>query len=47
MTGYDFVMTALVVSGSVIAVLALLSARRLDRLEREIAARKATQRPAE
>lgn len=47
MSGYDFVMTVLVVSGSVIAVLAFLEVRRLDQLEREIAARKAASHSAE
>lgn len=47
MSGYDFVMTVLVVSGSIVAILALLTSRRLDRLEREIAARKASEHPAE
>lgn len=47
MSGYDFVMTVLVISGSIIAVLALLTVRRLDRLEREIAARNSAEHPAE
>ena len=47
MSGYEFVMTVLVVSGSIIAALAIITSRRLDRLAREIAARKASEHLAE
>lgn len=47
MSAYDYVMTILVGSGALIGVLALLTVRRLDRLEREIATRRAAEHPAE
>ncbi len=47
MTGYEAAMTVLISFGVVLAVAALLTVRNLDRIEREIAARKASEHPAE
>ena len=47
MTGYDGAMAMLAIFGSIIAIAALLTVRRLDRLERRIAERKAAQHAAE
>ena len=47
MSAYDTAMWVLALSGGVVAVLALLTVRRLDRLEREIARRKAAKHAAE
>lgn len=47
MTGYDGAMAMLAVFGVILAIAALLTVRRLDRLEREIAERKAAKHAAE
>lgn len=47
MTGYDGAMAMLAVFGGIIAIAALLTVRRLDRLERLIAERKAAKHAAE
>lgn len=47
MSGYDGAMTILAVLGAILAVGALLTVRRLDRLERLIAERKAAKHAAE
>jgi hypothetical protein len=47
MNPYDMAMAVLVASGAVIAACALLTVRHLDKLEREIAARKQAQHAAE
>jgi hypothetical protein len=47
MSGYDQAMLVLVAAGMITAIAALWTVRRLDRLEREIAARKAAEHAAE
>ncbi|MEQ1617550.1 MAG: hypothetical protein ABL883_04300 [Terricaulis sp.] len=47
MSPYDAAMLVLAASGSIIAIAALLTVRGLDRLEREIAERKAAKHAAE
>ncbi len=47
MSAYDTAMLVLAASGSILAIAALVTVRRLDRLEREIALRKAAKHAAE
>ena len=47
MSSYDQALLLLALPGVVIMIAALITARRLDRLEREIAAGKAAEHPAE
>ncbi|MBL8552386.1 MAG: hypothetical protein JNJ73_20520 [Hyphomonadaceae bacterium] len=47
MSGYEQAMTLLAVCGILTAIVGLALARQADRLDREIAERKAAQHPAE
>jgi hypothetical protein len=47
MTGYEGAMTILALFGAILAIAALLTVRRLDRLERLIAERKAAKHAVE